>query len=66
MTGFKPEDRVPMAAAIVVVVVSNVVGYALGVTIYMSILATPLALVAFGLVRYVLHGSAVPDALVRN
>lgn len=61
--GFNTEDRIPMIAAIVVVVVSNVVGFALSVSVYMTILATPLALAAFGAVRYALYGSAIPDVL---
>lgn len=63
MSGFNPEDRAPMAAAIAVVVLANVVGYTLGVVIYMSILAAPLAIGAFLVSRYLLYGSALPDAL---
>lgn len=63
MSGFRQQDRLPMVAAIVVVVIANIVGFILGVTIYMSILAAPLAIGAFALVRYLLYGSALPDAL---
>ena len=61
--GFNREDRLPMAAAIVVIAVSNIVGFAFTLPVYVTILATPLALLAFGVVRYVLYGSAVPDVL---
>jgi|GEM_PF-865385 len=63
MSGFNPEDKIPMAAAIAVVILANVVGYALGLVIYMSILATPLAIGAFLVSRYLLYGSALPGAL---
>lgn len=63
MSGFNPEDRVPMAAAIAVVILANGVAYALGAVIYMSILAAPLAIGAFLVCRYLLYGSALPDAL---
>lgn len=66
MSGFNPEDRAPMAAAIAVVIVANVVGYALGVVIYVSILAAPLAVGAFLACRYLLYGSALPDALANK
>lgn len=66
MSGFRQQDRLPMVAAIVVVVVANAVGFALGVTIYMSILAAPLAIGAFAAVRYSLYGSALPDTLVNG
>ncbi|MEF8829424.1 MAG: hypothetical protein V5A49_10330 [Haloarcula sp.] len=61
--GFNKQDRLPMVAAIVVIAVSNVVGFAFALPVYVTILATPLALLAFGVVRYVLYGSAVPDVL---
>lgn len=63
MTGFKPEDRIPMAAAIGVLVLGNVIGYSLRLTIYISILAAPLAIVAFMTVRYLLYGGMVPDVV---
>lgn len=63
MSGFDPKDRLPMAAAVIVVVCANIVGYLLDVTIYMSILAAPLAIGAFIGVRYALHGDALPDAV---
>ena len=63
MTGIKPEDRAPMAAAIAVLVLSNIIGYSLRLTIYISILAAPLAIIAFMIVRYLLYGSMVPEVL---
>jgi len=63
MSGFNAEDRIPMVAAVVVVILGNVVGYSLGVTVFMSILAAPLAVVAFVVVRYALYGEALPGAL---
>lgn len=63
MTGFKPKDRIPMAAAIGVLVLGNVIGYSLRLTIYISILVAPLAVLAFAIVRYLLYGSMVPDVL---
>jgi hypothetical protein len=52
-----------MVAAIAAVIVGNVVGYLLQITIYMSVLATPFAIAAFMVVRYALYGSALPDVL---
>lgn len=52
-----------MAAAIAVLVLSNIIGYSLRVTIYISILAAPLAIIAFMTVRYLLYGSMVPEVL---
>lgn len=66
MSGFNTEDRVPMTAAVGVVILANVVGYALGIVIYASILAAPLAVGAFLVCRYLLYGSALPDALANN
>lgn len=66
MSGFKSEDKVPMLAAVVVVVLANVVGYALGLVIYLSILAAPLAIGAFLVSRYLLYGSALPDTLANE
>lgn len=63
MSGFNEEDRIPMLAAVVVVVLSNVAGYLLQVTIYMSVLAAPIAIAAFMLVRRLLYGSALPEVL---
>ena len=63
MSGFQSEDKYPMLAAIVVVVLGNAVNYLLEGTIYMGILAAPLALVAFGVVRYALYGRALPGPL---
>lgn len=63
MTGIASEDLLPLLAASVVMVLGNVVGYANGWTVQMSILFTPLALLAFGIVRYTLHGNPLPDGL---
>ena len=52
-----------MAAAIGVLVLGNVIGYSLRLTMYISILAAPLAIVAFMIVRYLLYGSMVPDVV---
>lgn len=66
MSGFNPEDRAPMLAAVAVVVLANVVGYALGIVVYASILAAPLAIAAFLACRYLLYGTALPDALANK
>jgi hypothetical protein len=63
MSGFNEEDRIPMVAAVAVVVLSNVVGYLLEVVIYMSILAAPVAIAVFMIVRRTLYGSALPEVL---
>lgn len=64
--GFNKQDQLPMAAAAVVIATSNIAGFVLTLPVYMTILATPLALVVFGVVRYVLYGSAVPDVLASS
>jgi hypothetical protein len=66
MSGFNQEDKIPMAAAVGVVILANAIGYTLRVVIYMSILAAPLAIGAFLLSRYLLYGSALPDSLVNK
>jgi hypothetical protein len=66
MSGFKLEDRIPMVAAITVVILANVVAYVLDMVIYMSILAAPLAIGAFLVCRYLLYGSALPDVLANK
>ncbi len=66
MSGFNTEDRVPMVAAIAVVILANVLGYTFGVIIFVSILAAPLAVGAFLVCRYLLYGSALPDALANE
>lgn len=66
MSGFNSEDKIPMVAAIAVVVLANVVGYALGTVIFVSILAAPLAIGAFLVSRYLLYGSALPDVLANE
>ena len=52
-----------MTGAIAVLVLSNIIGYSLRLTIYISILAAPLAIIAFMVVRYLLYGSMVPEVL---
>ena len=63
MTGIKSEDRLPLIAASLVLVVGNFFVYLTGSLVYLGILATPLALAAFGLVRYLLYGSPLPDPI---
>ena len=63
MGGLNSKDKLPMVAAVAAVIVGNVVGYLLQITVYMSVLATPFAIVAFMVVRYALYGSALPDVL---
>lgn len=55
-----------MVAAIAVVILANVLGYTFGVIIFVSILAAPLAVGAFLVCRYLLYGSALPDALANE
>jgi hypothetical protein len=66
MSGFDSKDRLPMAAAVLILVVGNAISYALGLTLYVTILVTPLAVVAFSAVRYALYGSPVPDGIAVN
>lgn len=60
MPGIEPEDRFPLLAACIVMVLGNVVGFLAQWTVYMSILFAPLAIVAFGATRYFLIGEAFP------
>jgi hypothetical protein len=60
MTGIDPRDRVPLLVAVAVMILGNVVGYAAGLTIYFTVFAAPVAIVAFGVTRYLLHGSPYP------
>jgi hypothetical protein len=60
MTGIDPRDRLPLLAAVIVMVAGNAVGYAADVTIYLTVFAAPVAIVAFGATRYLLHGSPYP------
>jgi hypothetical protein len=60
MTGIDPRDRLPLLAAIIVMILGNVVGYVAELTIYFTVFAAPVAIVAFGVTRYVLHGSPYP------
>jgi hypothetical protein len=63
MTGIPSEDWLPLTAASLVLIAGSAISYLNGWVVYMSILFTPFALVAFGGVRYLLHGSALPNAL---
>ena len=63
MVGVYREDWLPLIAAIVVAVIGNVITYLNGWTVQAAILFAPFAAVAFGAVRYLLHGSPFPDAL---
>ena len=63
MVGVYREDWLPLVAAAVVIVVGNVISYVNDWTVQVAILFTPLAIVAFGGVRYVFYGSPFPEAL---
>lgn len=63
MSGIHPADRVPLLAAVAVMLIANVAGFAAGSTIYMSVLAAPAAGAAFALVRYLNAGTPYPAAL---
>jgi hypothetical protein len=60
MTLIDPRDRLPLLAAVLVMLAGNVVVFALGATMYFTVIAAPFAVVAFGLTRYLLHGSPFP------
>jgi hypothetical protein len=60
MTLVDPRDRLPLLAAVLIMLVGNVVVFALGATMYFTVFAAPFAVVAFGLTRYLLHGSPYP------
>lgn len=66
MTGIDPTDRIPLFAAIAVMILANVANYLAGSTIYLTVLAAPVALAAFAGLRYVLHGSPYPAAMARQ
>lgn len=63
MVGIASEDWVPLIAASLVLVVGNVVSYLYAWPVKVTILLTPVAIGAFGGVRYLLYGSPLPDAL---
>jgi hypothetical protein len=63
MAGIHPSDRVPLIAAVLVMVAANAVGFALDITVYISILGAPFAVIAFGLLRYLADGTPYPAAL---
>lgn len=60
MPSIDPRDRLPLLAAVVVMILGNVVGYLADLTIYFTVFAAPVAIVAFGVTRYLLHGSPYP------
>ena len=60
MTGIDRKDRLPLLAAVIIMLVGNIVVFALGATMYFTVLAAPFAVVAFGVTRYLLHGSPYP------
>lgn len=61
-----PTDRIPLFAAIVVMILANVANYLSGSTIYLSILAAPIAVAVFAGLRYVLHGSPYPAGMAQQ
>jgi len=63
MAGIHPSDRVPLLAAVLVMVLSNVVGYVVDITVYISVLGAPIAVGAFALLRYLDDGTPYPAAL---
>jgi len=63
MSGFATEDRLPMGVAVLIILAGNAISFALGMTLYVTILIVPFAVAAFGVTRYVLHGRATPDGL---
>ena len=63
MAGIKSEDWPPLIAASLVLVAGNTYIYLADALVYLGILFTPLAFVAFGVVRYLLHGNPLPDPI---
>jgi hypothetical protein len=66
MTGIDSRDRIPLVAAVVVMLLGNVVTFAAGATMYFTVFAAPFAVVAFGATRYLLHGSPYPMGVRRT
>ncbi|ERG95935.1 MAG: hypothetical protein J07HQW2_02396 [Haloquadratum walsbyi J07HQW2] len=66
MVSIDPRDRLPLVSAAVVMALGNIIGYAVGTTMYLTIFAGPVAVFAFGGVRYLLHGSPYPDSMSSN
>lgn len=64
MTAIPSEDWPALVAAALVLLVGNVITYLNGWVIHTSIVFAPLAVVAFGAVRYALHGTVMPEPLV--
>jgi hypothetical protein len=60
MSQIDSKDRIPLIAAIVVMALGNAIGYIANVTIYLTIIAAPVAIATFGILRYMMHGSPVP------
>jgi len=63
MASIDPRDKLPLVSAAVVMALGNIIGDAVGTTIYLTILAGPVAVLAFGAVRYFLHGSPYPESM---
>lgn len=63
MPAIHPADRLPLLAAATVMILANGIAFMLEATIYLSILGAPVAVAAFGIVRYLAHGSAYPEGL---
>ncbi|MFB6118055.1 hypothetical protein [Halosegnis sp.] len=63
MARIAPADRVPLLAAVVVMLLGNVAGYLAGATVYLTYLAAPVAIGAFCGARYLLHGDPLPAAV---
>lgn len=65
MQGIHPADRIPLLAAVIVMIAANVVGYFVGITVYISVLGAPFAVATFGLLRYFEDGTPYPAALTK-
>jgi uncharacterized membrane protein len=63
MAAIHPSDRVPLLGAVFVMLLANVVGFVIGVTVYISVLGAPIAVTVFGLLRYLDDGTPYPAAL---
>lgn len=63
MTGVHPADRVPLLGAALVMLIANLVGFYIGITVYISILGAPAAVAAFAILRYLADGTPYPAGL---
>jgi hypothetical protein len=66
MTAIPSEDWPALIAAAHVLLAGNAITYWQGWVIHTSILFAPLAVVAFGAVRYALYGTPYPAPLVSS